>query len=252
MEVIILLAGMKNTSQHRKLLLEYSDKDKITFADALKFATVEETAERQAMRSKSSSVNSIKDRKTKAKSSTQKPAATAKESEKKKCDKCPSYRHKTEDCQSTFCDYCKRWFHTRESCKLNPNSPSFIPNFEAERNKKQKPTATVNSIQRAQQQQTSSLMPPPANLFQEQNQLHTPPPQYLPASPSQPAPVTAPLQPQPGPSNQLPEMQELQELIDIASDSEDHTWSSSLVGDINSILDASQLSTESPCHRCFL
>ena len=110
----------------------------------------------------------------------------------------------------------------------------------------------MNSIQRAQQQQTSSLIPPPANLFQEQNQLHTPPPQYLPASPSQPAPVTAPLQPQPGPSNQLPEMQELQELIDIASDSEDHTWSSSLVGDINSILDASQLSTESPCHRGFL
>ena len=252
LEVIILLAGMKNIGQHQRLLLEYSDKNKITFEEALKFATVEETAERQAMKGKSSSVNSIKKGgKAQAKNPNQKPAATAKESEKKKCEKCPSYRHKTEDCTSTFCNYCKRWFHTIESCKLNPNSPSYSPTFEAERNKK-KPTATVNSIQHAQQQQTGSLMPPPSNLFQERNQLNTPPPQYLPASPSQPAPVTAPLKPQPGPSNQFPEIQDIQELIDIASDSKDHTWSSSLVGDINSIHDSSQLSTESPMHLGFL
>ena len=194
LEVIILLAGMKNIGQHQRLLLEYSNKNKITFEEALKFATVEETAERQAMKGKSSSVNSIKQGgKAKAKNPNQKPAATAKESEKKKCEKCPSYRHKTEDCTSTFCNYCKRWFHTIESCKLNPNSPSYSPTFEAERNKK-KPTATVNSIQHAQQQQTGSLMPPPSNLFQERNQLNTPPPQYLPASPSQPALVTALLQ----------------------------------------------------------
>ena len=152
MEVIIILAGMKNAAQQQRLLLEYSDKNKITFDGALKFALVEETAESQAMKGKSSSsINSIK-KGEKAKPKNSKPAATSKEPEKKKCEKCPSYRHKTEDCTSTFCTYCNRWFHTIESCKLNPNSPSYSPTFEAERNTQKKPTATIQSIQHAQQQ----------------------------------------------------------------------------------------------------
>ena len=250
LEVIILLAGMKNTNQHQKLLLEYSDKSKLTFTDILKFANIEETVEKQAARNKSASVSSIKGGKAKGKASTQKPPAAPKESEKKKYNKCPSYRHKTEDCQSTFCDYCKRWFHTKESCRLSPNSLSYMPHFKAEDKNKTKPTATVNSIQRAQQHTTSFFQAPPPNLFQE-NQLNTPPPQYLPAT--QPAPVSSPPQPQPGPSSsQLPEIEDLQDIIDLASDTEEHTWHSNMVGCISSIVATSQSSTESPCHYGFL
>ena len=121
-EVIILLAGMKNNAQHAKLLLEYSDKTKLTFDDVLKFANVEETVEKQAMGSKSASVSAIKGSKGKGMAPTQKPPTAPKEPEKKKCDRCSSYRHETKDCQSKFCDLCKRWFHTIETCCLNTNS----------------------------------------------------------------------------------------------------------------------------------
>ena len=139
-----------------------------------------------------------------------------------------------------------------ESCRLNPNSPSYMPHFKAKDKNKTKPTATVNSIQRAQQHTTSFFQAPPPNLFQE-NQLNTPPPQYLPAT--QPAPVSSPPQPQPGPSSsQLPDIEEtIQDIIDLAgSDTEDNTWSSNLVGRLNSIASASQPTNESPRHWAFL
>ena len=133
------------------------------------------------MRNKSASVSASKGNKGKGKAPTQKPPTAPKEPEKKKCDRCSSYRHETKDCQSRFCELCKRWFHTIETCRLNPNSPNYIPNYKNEDKNKGKPTATVNSIQRAQQHTTSFYQAPPLNLFQE-NQLNTPPPQYLPAT----------------------------------------------------------------------
>ena len=83
MEVMVILVGMKKSAEHQRLLLEYSGKNKITFYEALKFALVEETAERQAMKGKSSSsINSIKQGE-KANPKNPKPAAAAKEPEKK-------------------------------------------------------------------------------------------------------------------------------------------------------------------------
>ena len=47
LEVMVILAGMKDMAQHKRLLLEYSDRKKITFDEALQFSLVEETAESQ-------------------------------------------------------------------------------------------------------------------------------------------------------------------------------------------------------------
>ena len=59
-EVLILLAGMKNPCQHSKLLYEHHDKVKITFEDLQKFANIEESIEKQATKSnKSATFNSI-------------------------------------------------------------------------------------------------------------------------------------------------------------------------------------------------
>ena len=71
---------MKIPTQHAKILHEYSDKIKLTFEDIRKFANVEETIEKQAMKHKPASVNAIKG---KGKAPAKKSLTAAKEPEKK-------------------------------------------------------------------------------------------------------------------------------------------------------------------------
>ena len=263
LEVMVILAGMKDMAQHKRLLLAYSDSKTITFQEALNFSMIEEAAERQAIKGKqSTSINALK-KGEKTKKSTKPATATAPTppERRQKCGKCPSNRHKTEECTSTLCSFCNRWWHTADTCKINPNSPVYDAAFAAEKAKQQKdkPTAKIQSIQHANRHQTNSqavTLPPaqPAqqNLFQDRAQLHTPPNYYLPVSPApvaQPAPVTAAPQPQPGPSNQFPDL-DLQGVIDLVdeSDGEDQNWSSQ-VRHLRSITNHNQPSTKSPMHR---
>ena len=48
-EILILLAGMKDLRQHTKLLYEYHDTAKMTFEDLQKFSNIEESIEKQIL-----------------------------------------------------------------------------------------------------------------------------------------------------------------------------------------------------------
>ena len=111
-EVLILLAGMKNPSQHSNLLYEYHDKVKITFEDLQKFSNIEESIQTQATKAnKPASVHSISKGKgkTDAKQTPKKPAPADGEP-KQNCGKCRKPWHETTACNSKYCDICKAFF----------------------------------------------------------------------------------------------------------------------------------------------
>ena len=134
----------------------------------------------------------------------------------------------------------------------------YMPNYKTEdkNNNKNKPTATVSSIQRGQH--STGSYQAPQNLFhQERNQLNPAPQQYLPAS--QPGPAPSLHHPQPGLSSsqsqqQLSDLEEtIMDIIDLAgSNTEDNTWTQNLVGRLNVITSASQPTNESPRHWSYL
>ena len=82
LEVIILLAGMKNPNQQAKILHDYADKSKLTIEDIRKFANVKETIEKQALKQRPASVSAISKGRGKPPAG-KKPPTTAKEPEKK-------------------------------------------------------------------------------------------------------------------------------------------------------------------------